>query len=118
MESKFRQTKRTHTFLEHIVRDPTALEPETKKPFAVKPRTTQHEIPLDKPEPQPPRAPTEVLSGLRESWLAGEANPDEPDTDAPAKKRQKSRQKKQKTLAKYAPFSESVKTTVQEKVSS
>ena len=117
LESKFRQTKRTHTFLEHITRTPTALEPDAKTPFGVKPRTPKREIPLDTPEPTPPRPPTEVLGDLREGWLASKETPTEPESEAPAQKSKKS-PTKQKALANYTPFIESVKTSVRKKLSS
>jgi hypothetical protein len=67
------------------------------------------------PELEPSRPPIEVLSDLREGWLASEETPPEPDGEAPAQKRQKSRAKKQKPIANYADFIESMKTAARKK---
>jgi hypothetical protein len=110
LEEKFRQSKRSHTFVESIslVRTPRGPKAETRTP---EPDHTQPSAPLDQGEPTLPTPASVILEGLRQDWLTREPSV-QPENEEPAQTGRKSCPKQQITMPSYTPFLESVKASL------
>ena len=106
LEDRFRNTKRTHNFLEDI----TLVKP----PAA--PAPVPQTVPLRNRQPEPVRPPIEVLEGLRQDWLTQESTPTR-NTEATARPRRKPRPKRSTPFADYTPFLEALKSSIRRRLS-